>query len=320
MESSRRFPARAPSRLMSSVTSCLISCLMPSAFVCSLTTCAAGIDAGDGVVTLAASLVPAAGSPASPAPSTLAPASPGPSTLAPTSSSPSTLGRAPSGVLAPSPASDAVVASSCPDGMIEVAGEYCPVVEHRCLRWLDPPGKYHAFRCAEYAATPACKAERRAMRYCIDRDEQRLPGASSDARASNDVSWPQARDACAARGARLCTQSEWQFACEGEELRPYPYGFARDATACNIDHFDLGRTGALRDLRTPVGGNTRCASPFGVLDLAGNLEEWVQGDAGEKPTLLKGSWWMPGRSTCRAVNAGHDEAYRGTETGFRCCR
>ncbi|MBI2389549.1 MAG: SUMF1/EgtB/PvdO family nonheme iron enzyme [Deltaproteobacteria bacterium] len=210
----------------------------------------------------------------------------------------------------------------CPLGMAAVTGSYCPDVEHKCLRWLDPPGKYHEFRCAEYATDPVCRAPRRAMRFCIDRDEQRLVGAASDPRPSNNVSWVEAKQACAARGARLCTQSEWQFACEGAEMRPYPYGFVRDSEACNIDHFELGRPGALRDLRTATGGNPRCASPFGVLDLAGNLEEWVTRDPGSggKATLLKGSWWMPGRSTCRATNAGHDEVYHGAETGFRCCR
>lgn len=215
-----------------------------------------------------------------------------------------------------------VTLPSCPEGMMRVSGSYCPDVEQHCLRWLDPPGKYHEFRCAEYAKDPVCRAPRAVMSYCIDRDEQRLPGVSFDPRPTNDVTWVAAKQACEARGARLCTQSEWQFACEGEEMRPYPYGFVRDERACNIDHVELGRPKALHDLRTPVGGNPQCASPFGVLDLAGNLEEWVTRDpgAGGKATLLKGSWWMPGRSTCRATNAGHDEAYHGTETGFRCCR
>jgi formylglycine-generating enzyme required for sulfatase activity len=211
---------------------------------------------------------------------------------------------------------------ACPAGMVRVAGSYCPDVEHRCLRWLDPPGKYHAFRCAEYAKEPVCRAPRVPMHFCIDRDEQKL-AASTDERPSNHVSYDDAKATCSARGARLCTQSEWQFSCEGEEMRPYPYGFVRDSEACNIDHFELGKPGAgLHDLRTKVGANPRCTSSFGVRDLAGNLEEWVTKDAGSggKSTLLKGSWWLPGKSTCRATNAGHDAVYEGPETGFRCCK
>jgi sulfatase modifying factor 1 len=211
---------------------------------------------------------------------------------------------------------------ACPSGMIRVTGSYCPDVEHKCLRWLDPPGKYHAFRCAEYAPNPVCRATRKPLHFCVDRDEQRLPHRA-DPKPSNNVSYVEASSACGARGARLCTQSEWQFACEGEEMRPYPYGFVRDSSACNIDHFELGKPmQGLHDLRTAAGENPKCKSPFGVLDLAGNLEEWVTRDAGSggKATLLKGSWWMPGRSTCRATNAGHDAVYHGKETGFRCCR
>lgn len=216
------------------------------------------------------------------------------------------------------------LATTCPPGMAEVSGSYCPDVEHRCLRWLDPPGKYHAFRCAEYAKDPVCRAPRRPMHFCMDVDEQKLPGTpDSEKRPSNHASYLDARATCEARGARLCTNSEFQFACEGEEMRPYPYGFVRDSTACNIDHFELGKPCAgLHDLRTEQGANPRCTSPFGVRDLAGNLEEWVTRDpgAGGKRTLLKGSWWLPGKSTCRATNAGHDEVYEGPETGFRCCK
>lgn len=224
------------------------------------------------------------------------------------------------------PASDAPRASapsdadaSCPTGMAIVDGSYCPIVEQTCLRWLDPPGKYHQFRCEAYAAPSKCKAERVPMRFCIDVDEQRGP-SSIDARADNHVSYVAARAACEARGARVCREPEWQFACEGEEGRPYPYGFVRDATACNIDNFELGKgVGHLIDLRSDIGANERCVSPFGVRDLAGNLEEWATGAPGGHPTLLKGSWWLPGKSTCRATNAGHDEVYQGTETGYRCC-
>jgi len=216
----------------------------------------------------------------------------------------------------------AVDLDACPSGMVRVSGSYCPDVEQKCLRWLDPPGKYHEFRCAEYAKDPVCRAAKRPLHFCIDRDEQRLGGAR-DPRPTNNVSYTEASQACAARGARLCTQSEWQFSCEGEEMRPYPYGFVRDSSACNIDHFELGKPGqGLHDLRTGPGANPKCASPFGVLDLAGNLEEWVTRDPGSggNATLLKGSWWMPGRSTCRATNAGHNAVYHGKETGFRCCK
>ena len=47
--------------------------------------------------------------------------------------------------------------------------------------------------------------------------------------------WYEAQDACQAQGKRLCGDSEWTLACEGQERLPYPYGYDRDAEACNID-------------------------------------------------------------------------------------
>ncbi len=213
--------------------------------------------------------------------------------------------------------------SVCPSGMALVDGNYCPEVEQVCKRWLDPPGRYHLFRCEAYEESPKCKSDRQPMRYCIDVDEQRLAAEAADPRPSNHVSYVEAKQTCEDRGARLCNDDEWQFACEGEEMRPYPYGFVRDATACNIDREGLGGgVGRLHDFRSETGENNRCVSPFGVRDLAGNLEEWASGvptSPHTHMTLLKGSWWLPGRSTCRATNAGHDKVYEGTETGFRCC-
>lgn len=224
----------------------------------------------------------------------------------------------------PAPASGAEPdAPACASGMALVEGMHCPVVDHACLRWLDPPGKYHFFRCAEYdKSKTVCRAQRVHKRYCIDVDEQ---GATpKDPRPANHVSYTMARQACEARGARLCTESEFEFACEGEELRPYPYGWVRDSKKCNVDQESVVPESRkyIFDLRRKSGDDNQCVSPFGVRDLAGNVEEWVSRDRHElhvKSTLLKGSWWLKGRHTCRATNGGHDDWYQGTETGYRCC-
>lgn len=223
---------------------------------------------------------------------------------------------------APSPPPPEPAPQSCPAGMILVEGEHCPEVEHKCLRWLDPPGKWRFFRCAEYAKEATCKKPRVHKRFCIDENEA---GAKpTDPRPANHVSYKMANAACSARGARLCTESEFEFACEGEELRPYPYGFKRDARACNVDREDVVTPNkkAIYDLRRSAAQTSQCVSPFGVRNLAGNVEEWVTRDRPTlhtKSTLLKGSWWLKGKHTCRATNGGHDDWYQGTETGYRCC-
>jgi formylglycine-generating enzyme len=209
--------------------------------------------------------------------------------------------------------------SSCPAEMVMVSGEYCPKVKQVCKAWLDPPGPYHEYRCAEYEPSE-CLAPRVHKRFCIDREEYVKPG---DSLPLAHQSWTSAKAICEKRQARLCLESEWQFACEGEEMRPYPYGFERDATACNIDQMNLGKPQeGLHDLRAPIGAYPRCLSPFFVHDMSGNVEEWATLDYGRAPdrSAMKGAWWLPGKNTCRAATLGHGEIYEGPQVGVRCCK
>jgi formylglycine-generating enzyme len=213
-------------------------------------------------------------------------------------------------------------AGVCPAEMVLVQGSYCPNVSQICKRWTDPPGTYHEYRCAEYADPVKCLGERENKRFCIDREELVKPGESLPLAHQ---SWTSADGVCKSRGARLCLESEWQFACEGEAMHPYPYGdgFKRDSTACNADRTDLGRPNAgLKDLRAPVDAFPKCVSPFGVHDMTGNVEEWATQDHGHLPdrSAMKGAWWLPGKNFCRAVTLGHGETYEGTQMGIRCCK
>jgi hypothetical protein len=212
-------------------------------------------------------------------------------------------------------------AGGCPRGMVLVEGEYCPRVEQHCLRWMDPPGRYHEYRCAEYAKPAQCLAPREHRRFCIDRRER---ADASTGLPLNVQSWTDAAQACESVGARVCLESEWTFACEGEEMLPYPYGWRRQANKCNADRRDLlvpGQPWLLRDERAPAGSHPACSSPFGLLDMAGNVAEWVSVDgfADGSQVVQKGNWWQPGKHACRDAQAGHDKFYKGTETGFRCC-
>ncbi len=205
----------------------------------------------------------------------------------------------------------------CPGGMVLVAGDYCTDVVESCLEWQDPPNQPFA-RCARFAPT-TCAGKRVPRRFCIDRDEYTAPG---DALPQNNVSWVQARQTCRASGKRLCLESEWEFACEGEAMFPYPTGYARDSAACNFDKEDLlDRAGRLRDLREPAGHDDRCVSPFGARDMSGNVDEWVWRDRtpGDWRSALKGGWWMPARDRCRPATTAHGEQFAGPQTGFRCC-
>ena len=82
-------------------------------------------------------------------------------------------------------------------------------------------------RCLRYKAPTECLSKKRVpMRFCMDRYEWpnqkgELPGLL--------VSWTDAEKECEAKGKRLCTEDEFNFACEGEEMLPYTYGYERDA-------------------------------------------------------------------------------------------
>lgn len=207
----------------------------------------------------------------------------------------------------------------CPDGMVLVDGARCDVVDQRCLQWMDPP-PYQRLRCARFESPTRCAGGRSAMRFCIDRLE-RAEERSPLPRVR--VSWSEARRACEAQAARLCTEREWELACEGEEALPYPYGYVRDASACNFDKSGLGRPEAgLADKRAAVTSHPRCESPYGVRNMTGNVDEWVERE-GAPPgqrAVLRGGWWLPGRNRCRAATTHHGESYSGPQVGFRCCR
>jgi formylglycine-generating enzyme len=224
-----------------------------------------------------------------------------------------------------SPTTAPATSGACGAGMVLVDGEYCPDVEQTCLKWIDPP-PYQNLRCGEYAKPTKCRVAKVHKRFCIDREEY------TDGKTKNDAgedlptvrkSWLDAKAICEARGARLCKESEWELACEGPDISPYPYGWKRDSTICNFDRTDLGGAEEkLTDHRAPLNAFPQCLSPYGVHDMVGNVDEWTEREGMAAPNRgsLRGGWWLPGRNRCRAATTHHDENYGGKQVGFRCCK
>ena len=142
---------------------------------------------------------------------------------------------------------------------------------------------------------------------------------------------------CTAIGKRLCTEFEWETACEGPETLPWPYGWKYDGRACNSEKpykpmSEAKLASSDRAVRTreaergwqgePSGSFPACQSAFGVMDSVGNVEEWVQSSRKEWPyrSSLKGGYWSKPWTGCRGTNEGHGPSFRFYEVGFRCCK
>jgi formylglycine-generating enzyme required for sulfatase activity len=144
-----------------------------------------------------------------------------------------------------------------------------------------------------------------------------------------EVNWYGAQAYCEWVGGKLPTEAEWAKAARGVNGRLHPWG----SDAPNCDRAQYGDCGGAT---VPVGSRPAGASPYGVLDMAGNVWEWVadwydpayyasspaqnpQGpDSGVRKVFRGGSWGYPPAFLRISDRARNRPTYCGFNVGFRC--
>ena len=229
-----------------------------------------------------------------------------------------------------------------PEMVLIVAGEFLmgsdPTRDHGALSFEQPQ---HTLYLADYylARAPVTNAQYAAFVQATHRDPPRHWQSGKPPRGQENhpvvsVSWYDAVAHCrwlsdvTGKPYRLPTEAEWEKGARGSDGRTFPWGDQWDAARCNTKEGGKERT-------TAIGAYPLGASPYGLLDMAGNVWEWTSSlywsypyqatDGREDPNspdsrVLRGGSWLNLYDGARAAyRRAYIPAYHSRIHGFRCC-
>jgi formylglycine-generating enzyme required for sulfatase activity len=172
--------------------------------------------------------------------------------------------------------------------------------------WEDSPRRFHehvthvnSFYIDKFPVTNAAFKEFLNVTHYHPKDDLNFlrdwkDGTYPSGWENKPVTWISLEDARAYAswaGKRLPHEWEWQYAAQGTDLRPYPWGNEWDARSVPVS--DKSRT-----MRGPdsVEAHPKGSSPFGVMDLVGNVWQWTEEfvDEHTRAGILRGgSYYQP---------------------------
>jgi formylglycine-generating enzyme required for sulfatase activity len=181
-----------------------------------------------------------------------------------------------------------------------------------------------------------------AYKACVDRGACPRPARSSSSCTFelgdpmlpiSCVPWTSAQAYCIAVNKRLPREVEWEMAARGTSAIKYPWGGASGAGCGGSVTLATDATQRSCGGKKParVGSHPGGASPFGVQDMSGNVEEWVADWYGEAVSdlspragashVLRGGGWLSQPSQAKTTSRNWGSAREmGPNVGFRCAK